>query len=223
MKTVTNSHISGIIKWLSGLSLPWVQIVGELIKLSRKLFRGSRAEGMYTVLDYRSTLELKDKQGKRAVFWKREKVRYLQNNIIAHQDQAWGDGKILVNYHCSPGVAVDKYRIGYKTHVLISLHEVKNKGDELDFTAEWGIQNGFLRPDGFWATEISHLTRHVRVEVIFPRLRPPHRAVIFEKNRQKTHLVMGSAIDKLPDGRFRIMWEKNRPRLYEQYILRWDW
>jgi len=53
---------------------------------------------MYEVLEYESTLELKDRGGKRATFKKREKVRYLQDNVIAYQDQAWGDGEILVNY-----------------------------------------------------------------------------------------------------------------------------
>ena len=47
-------------------------------------------------------------------FSKRQRVRYLQNNIIAYQDQAWGDGEMLVNYRCSPGVPVDRYKLGHK-------------------------------------------------------------------------------------------------------------
>ena len=223
MSSNNNSFPSDLLKWITGLSLPWIEIAGGLLKFGRKLLRGLAAEGMYVVLDYRSTLELKDKLGKSAVFRKREKVRYLQNNIIAHQDQAWGDGKILVNYRCSPGLPVDRYRIGYKTYMLISLHEVKNKGDAVDFTAEWEIHHGFLRSDGFWATEINHRTKHVSVEIVFPRSRPPLRAVILEKNHQKTYVLKESAFDKLPDGRWRILWEKNRPKLYEQYLLKWDW
>ena len=57
---------------------------------------------MYEVLEYESTLELKDRGGKRAAFKEPEKVRCLQGNIIAYQDQAWGDGGILVNYRCTP-------------------------------------------------------------------------------------------------------------------------
>ena len=218
-----NRFSSNLVKWITGLGLPWIEIAGEVLKFGRKLLRGLSAEGMYAVIDYQSTLEIKDRQGKNAAFLKHEKVRFLQNNIIAYQDQAWGDGKILVNYHCSPGLPVDRYRSGYKTHILISLHEVKNKGDEEEFSTGWEIQNGFLRPDGFWATEISHRTKRVRLEVIFPKSRPPRRAVIFEKNRQKTTILRGNAIAKLPDGRFRILWEKNQPRLYEQYLLKWDW
>jgi hypothetical protein len=62
--------------------------------------------GMYEVLDYHTELELLDVKGKKAVFRKVQKVRFLQNNIIAYYDKAWGDGDIFVDYKCSPGVGV---------------------------------------------------------------------------------------------------------------------
>ena len=43
---------------------------------------------MYEVLDYGSTLELRHRDRKRATRWKREKVHYLQDHIIAYQDKA---------------------------------------------------------------------------------------------------------------------------------------
>ena len=64
--------------------------------------QGRSYAGMYEVLEYESTLELKDRGGKRAAFKKREKVRCLQDNVIAYQNQAWGDGEILVNCRCTP-------------------------------------------------------------------------------------------------------------------------
>ena len=72
---------------------------------------------------------MEDQEGKSATFKKREKVRYLQDGVIAYQDQAWGDGQILVGYRCSPGTPVDRYRSGHKTYILISRREVKNKGE----------------------------------------------------------------------------------------------
>ncbi|MGB6680262.1 MAG: hypothetical protein WBF08_02915, partial [Candidatus Bathyarchaeia archaeon] len=107
------------------LGLPWPEIVGEMWKAGRKMIRGLSNEGTYEVLDYETTLELLDHKGKQASLKKREKVRYLQNYILAYQDQAWGDGKILQDYRCTPGKPVDRYRTGYKTHILISRREVK--------------------------------------------------------------------------------------------------
>ncbi len=207
----------------TSLGLNWFELVGKLWGIGRKIVKGLSIEGVYEVLEYETTLELKDKRGEKATVRKREKVRYLQDNIIAYQDQAWGDGEILVNYRCSPGISVDRYRSGYKTHILISLREVKNKGDETNFNIAWEIRNGFLSKTGFWATEISHRTKEVKVQIIFPNSRPPLRTFVVEKNRQRTQLLGKDAKVRLPDGRWLITWVLNRPRLYELYILNWEW
>jgi hypothetical protein len=205
------------------LGLPWFEIAGELWKIGRKLMRGLSIEGVYEVLEYESTLELKDRHGENAVFRKREKVRYLQDYIIAYQDQAWGDGEILINYHCTPGTSVDRYRSGYKTLILISLREVKNKGEVEEFNIDWGIHRGFLLRTGFWSTEVSHRTKQIKVQVVFPKNRPPLRVAVVEKNRQRTIIVGKDSVVELPDGRWQVTWERRQPRLYEQYILNWEW
>ena len=80
------------------IDTPWFEIVGKLLKVGRKMLRGMASEGVYEVLDFETTLELNDAKGSRATLKKRDKVLYLQNHILAYQDQAWGDGEILGNY-----------------------------------------------------------------------------------------------------------------------------
>ena len=126
------------------LRLPWFELAADFWKELRKVFRGFSDEGIYEVLEYESTLVLHDREGKKATFGKRQKVRYLQNYIIAFEDQAWGDGKILINYRCTPGTPVDRYRIDYKTFILISLREIKNKGDVDEFNIRWDIHTGYF-------------------------------------------------------------------------------
>ena len=149
--------------------LPWMDILVDVGKIGVAWLKGSEPGGMYEVLEYETTLEFHDAKGKRATFRKRQKVRYLQDNIIAYQDQAWGDGEILLRYRCSPGKPVDRYRLGHKTHILISLREVKNKEDVDEFNIRWGIRDGFLRYEEQWETEISHPTDHLRISLIFPK------------------------------------------------------
>jgi hypothetical protein len=31
------------------------------------------------------------------------------------------------------------------------------------------------------------------------------------------------ALVYLPDGRWQIVWEQSQPRLYERYVLKWEW
>lgn len=160
---------------------------------------------------------------RRATFRKREKVRYLQDNVIAYQDQAWGDGEILIDYRCSPGTPVDQYRSGYKTYVLISRREVKNRGEVDEFNMEWGIRQGFLRRTEQWETHVAHPTKRVKVSVIFPKSRPPRHVMLIESNRQRSHNLGKSTRVLLPDGRWQVTWETHKPRLYENYVLQWGW
>ena len=104
-------------KSLSVLSgLPWVEVFEKGWRLARQALQAWSYRGMYEVLEHETTLELKDRAGKSATFEKEKHVCYLQDNIIAYHDQAWGDGEILVDYRCTPGIAVDRYRLGYKTY-----------------------------------------------------------------------------------------------------------
>ncbi len=214
-KALLESLIITILGW------PWFEYVAAGWKMAHKLWRGMTDEGLYEVLAHETTLELKDKQGATAHFSKRQKVKYLQNSIIAYQDQAWGDGEILLDYSCSPGTEVDRYRPGYKTHILISLREVKKKGDLDEFHIEWGIRDGFLRAIEQWGTEISHRTKYLKIQVIFPQTRPPIRIWLIEY-MGKRELPLDQAI-KLPDGRWLVQWDTHKPRLHEQYILSWEW
>jgi hypothetical protein len=74
----------------------WVkQAVKKAWNLFQKLLFRSDDQGMYEVLDYETILELCDPEGKEARVIKTEKVWYLQNDVIAFQDQAWGEAKFF--------------------------------------------------------------------------------------------------------------------------------
>jgi hypothetical protein len=219
------------ISWLSSLgrvlavffSAPWIEVFAEAWKIIHKIWSGLAEEGIYEVLEHESTLELKDVQGEKALVRKRQKVRYLQNNIMAYQDQAWGDGEILLNYKCAPGTPVDQYRPGQKTYILISLREMKSKGDIDEFNIEWGIREGFLRSTELWAAEVSHRTRRLKLQVIFPKDRAPINISLNEELAQ-TRMPLGEGCRKqLPDGRWAVTWETDHPRLYESYAIKWEW
>ncbi len=203
--------------------VPWPTILVDGVRLLRQWWASRAPEGMYEVLEYDSTLELLDRQGVRALFRKRERVQYLQNRIIAYLDQAWGDGQILIHYRCSPGVVVDRYRPGNKTFLLISLRETKQRGDIDEFHIEWESRRSFMRPRELWETEVSHLMRMLRVHIVFPPSRPPLRVWLTEHVHQQTEELGQDARQQLPDGRWRVVWETDRPRQGERYSLEWEW
>ncbi len=206
-----------------GVFLSLFELGGKLWGLGLKMWRGFATEGMYEVLENNQVLELLDKSGKRATYKKRKVVRYLQDNIIAYPDYGWGDGKFMQNYKASPGIPVDRYKLGYKTFTLLSLREAKNKDDIDEFHIQWDILDGFLKPDGFWETDISNRTKQISVTIIFPKDRPPLKTSLLEANTNKAQNLSEDCKKKLPDGRWQVVWAKANPRLFEHYILRWDW
>jgi hypothetical protein len=178
---------------------------------------------MYEVLDYESQLELRDAGGKTAVYHKRQRVRFLQDNVIAYQDMAWGDGEIFASYRCAPGVEVDRYREGHRWWVLISLRETKNRGDVEEFRILRTIRNGFTRKRESFQVEVNHRTHRLFTGVIFPRSRPPRRVTLVEQNRCRSTPLGAESLLRLPDGRVQALWRTDHPRLYEAYILQWEW
>lgn len=178
---------------------------------------------MYEVLEYESVLDLKDEHGRFAQFCKREKVRYLQNNIIAYQDHAWGDGEILLDYLCTPGVVVDRYRPGQKTFLLISLRQVKKRGDVDVFNIQWGMRDGFVRTHELWETEVRQRTERMKIQVVFPKARPPHRVWIEEALNKARFDIQGGQLLRLPNDRFQLTHELRKPRVNERYQLHWEW
>lgn len=104
--------------------------------------------GMYEILDYDSTLEIVDPKGEKAVLTRREVVRFLQDNVVAIHDHAWGDGKLFAKYSCQPGVPVDFYEDGSKYNVLISLRETKNRGEGQTRNTNHDDRHGLSLPKG---------------------------------------------------------------------------
>jgi hypothetical protein len=195
-------------------------LIEKLLSLNPK---PKPATGMYEVLEHEIALELADSTGKKAVYHKHQRVRFLQNNIIAFQDKAWGDGDIFADYRCSPGAAVDFYREGHRYNILISLRETKRQGDVEDFHIQRTILNGFVRDTEEFQTVIDHKTDMLAMSVRFPLERAPKRVWLIEQNAGVTRELGPGAVSLLADGRYEASWRSREPRLHEAYILRWQW
>jgi hypothetical protein len=223
-KQSPKTHWKTILDKLSNLGISaWIPVILEVANLSKNLARKFQKSGIYQVLEHETKVTLHDIYGKHATVNKRQKVKFLQNNVIAFQDQAWGDGEVLLNYKCSPGVPSDIYRIEHKKVVLISLRKEYGIGDLEEFNIEWDIKNGFPAKVESWGTEIIHPTNHLKVTIIFPPTRPPTRAFIIQSNNRKYSNLNFDDILQLPDGRWQLKWENRHLNLNESYTLEWYW
>lgn len=202
---------------LSGLPL------GDWISRAWQVYQSNRFRGLYRVMDHRVTLRLCDAHGRKAIHEKVQGVVFLRDDVFAVQDQAWGDGNIFADYVCSPGVAVDRYKEGFRWKVLISLRSTKHAGDSEILRVRRVISNGFKTPTGNFHTQIDHPHDSLSIGVIFPPNRLPRTVSMIEQNSRVTHVLANDDVHILPDGNIEYRWETESVRLYEAYIMRWEW
>lgn len=222
--TENRSLSSGLIsKLLAYFFQDWPALLFDLYRTLRRWWQHQQPEGIYEILDYDSILELVDPGGETAIFKKRQKVKFLQDHIIAFQDYAWGQGKIFAEYHCTPGVVVDRYQEGDRWNILISLRETKSVGDVTEFYIERTVKMGFTKPEESRQIEIRNHTRRLKLTIIFPRERHCQRAVILERSRNRSIALGPEHFMTLPDGRQALSWETQRIKRFEIYTVKWNW
>lgn len=184
---------------------------------------GDRYAGPYEILDYDAVVELIDETGTLALFKKRQRVKFLQNSIIAIEDYAWGDGDILADYKCTPGVVVDKYRQGDRWNILISLRDTKSIGDIEQFHIERTVKDAYTRDEEWLQTEIRRHTRRLKMSVIFPQNRHCQHAVLIQRSASRVTELGPEHVDNLPDGRQIVFWETTHAKGFDVYTLKWRW
>ena len=108
-----------ISKLLGSLTPQWIALILDLVQNLRQTIAQRQPKGMYEMVAYDARLELLDGRGELATFSKRQRVRFLQDNIISFQDHAWGEGDIFTDYDCSPGVVADRYQAGDRWNILM--------------------------------------------------------------------------------------------------------
>ena len=203
-------------------SLEWLSVGLDVVQYLRRLLC-AQPTGPYEILEYKATVELLDTTGRKALFRKRQRVKFLQNNTIAWEDFTWGDGDVLTGYKCTPGVVVDRYREGDRWNVLVSLRETRSIGDVEQFHIEQRLRDTFRKHEEWLQTEIRRHTRHLVMNVIFPRKRHCQRAVLVQRSANRTIELGPDHFDPLPDGRQLVSWETDHARAYEVYTLKWQW
>jgi hypothetical protein len=185
------------------------------------LTRGYQA--LYEVLRYDARLELLDAKGTEALIEREQEIRFLQNGVVGIYDQVWGEGELFAEYQAEPGVVADRFTIGGRHITLISLREIKNRGDVLRLHVRRRIKRGWTKSDEWFETAVSHRTHLLRLAVVFPVERPPRQASLVEESTGSVTDLDRRHWQVDEQGRWVLVWRKRSPPLGETYLLRWSW
>lgn len=216
-----NDGLFNLGRILAGQDL--VALIKVVLEAGRYIRRFHQPPGMYEVLEHHARLELHDIKGKKATYFKDQKVRFLQDHIMAYQDQAWGDGNIFADYKCSPGIAVDRYQQGNVWRILISLRQTRHENDVETFHIKRVIEDGFIKPVEYFQARIDHPTQLLSMSLLFPLKHPPKRVDVMEQGTSRSIELKASDVQTLPNGQTLVAWSMKYPKIGEAYNLRWEW
>ncbi len=185
------------------------------------VWRRTRVGNPFAVIDYLAQWTIEEPDGHDVVYLRRLKVRVLRNNTYAMRDQVWGDGTIGPA-QADPGRVCDEFSDddGRRTAV-ISLGEVKHRGDTGTYSVTRRIEGVFAEDPCFVQVEALADTRRLEIRVVFPRQRPPDSAS-FTRQRAR-HRREPLTIKGRPDGRQEVSKVVTHPARDELLTLSWQW
>jgi hypothetical protein len=184
---------------------------------------GGGYQALYEVLSFQVTLELLDPRGEVAVLEREEELRFLQDGVVGLYHQVWGVGDLFDEYEVEPGIVADRFELGSRQVTLISLRQIKNRGDVLHLRIRRQVKQGWTHRREWLETAINHQTRFVQVKVIFPDARPPIEVAVSELQSGTSEELDQASRSVDAQGRTVIVWERRSPVLGETYLLTWGW
>jgi len=196
-------------------------LAGTAIALYAFIIR-DRFGGLYEFDSEDHLWDIQDAEGRKAVVKKSRRIRFLQDEVFAIRDYAWGDGNVLAAFSCDPGHVADTYSSDGRHSIVITLRETKRRGDEEDFHTARTVENTFTGESEWVQAEILHNTKRVSITVLFPKDRPPTRAWIGRRSKgDRGRKAISIEYDS--DGRGRISQLVRRPKRHELYTVGWTW
>ena len=184
---------------------------------------GGGYQALYEVLHFAVTLELRDPRGQTAVLEREQALRVLQDGVVGLYHQVWGEGELFDDYQVEPGIVADRFQCGAHHITLISLRQIKNRGDVLRLWIRRQVKRGWTQPEEWLEIAVNHRTRYVRVRVVFPAARPPGHVALTEEGTGAVQELDQRSWSVDEQGRTVIAWQKRAPILGETYLLRWSW
>ena len=174
----------------------------------------------YEVLDYKASLEVLDVKGTRAVYTKRERIRFIRDHIACFYDYGWGTGDAFASHRVSPGRVIERRQVGPRYRSLVVLPEPQNKGDEMMLEVRRLVREGLIDKRNWLEAEVNHTMQHLKLSVTLPASRKVLAARFIKRREQQESPL---AIRCSANNRQHLVANVVKPPKGDLYTLEWDW
>lgn len=177
-------------------------------------FEAPRDVFSYETIKYSGRLEILDAETRSARFIRRQRIRFLEDNVSVFMDRAWGDGVLFAGYAARGLRILEPIPTGKGYVIPLALPRRFAKGDVFDITTERRIVGAFYHPLAYWDTAMSAPTELVAIDIVVPPGADVRRPEIVAPARGDMDATQHRrSLD------FRVA----RPALNIPYKLAWSW
>lgn len=180
-------------------------------------------EGLYEYTHAEDVWDIEDRDAHTVTLTKTRTVKYLQNEVFAIRDFAWGTGAVSgAQVIEGPGDAVHDYTRDEQEHTIILLDGIRGRRSDPDhFKFRRVFADSFPDRTESVVAEVVNATGRIAVTVRFPPDRPPTSAWL---TRREAGIVEEEPIVPRPSGgRQQVTWTTDRPRRFASYRIYWKW
>lgn len=177
----------------------------------------------WLVDSYEATMDLTDREGKRAYVKRKMRIRAQQSYLdsFVHTD-IFADGR-LGNCEVKPGKIIEEYQDVGRTLVKHKLDRPFKRGEMTECEISYPMYDSFTRPAEYFNVSISKPTRKVSLRIIFPQGRLCKTFQVQNFQGGTSSWVEDQPTLQEVDGRQELFWEKNKPLYLTSYRVLWTW
>jgi hypothetical protein len=168
----------------------------------------------YETIKFSGRLKFLDETRSVAIFTRRQRVRFLEDDVSVLFDRIWGNGLLLGRYS-APTVRLMEPIKTAKGYVLpLGLPKRFRKGEVFDLVTHRRIVSAFTDDYGYWETLMSKPTELIQISVVTAVPAAFDKAEIVAPPRGDFDLAQGANSLKM---------RVTRPALNGPYRLAWAW
>ena len=214
--------LASIVQVAEALSVAFER-VGTLLRQARSGIRGLHLAPRMTYENVmlEAVLDICDRQGRKAVVRRKQRIRFLAEDAGLIRELVWGEGNPLADYRVQGARCLGFQREGSKSVILLTLARRPTKGEEAVISSCRLISHALTDDNGYAEMLVERPTRYVALKVLFPRTRPPREAHLTSQPPSLSKPSIPIRFGR--DGRPYLIWRYNNPNRFTTYSLRWSW
>jgi hypothetical protein len=185
-----------------------------LVGQSRQVNAALRESFLYETIKFSGTLSILDRSRQVALFFRTQRIRFLQDNVAHFIDRVWGDGVLFAGYYAAGMRILDMLRARSGYLVLLGLPRPFHKGETFNVVTRRKIVGSVHFDEVYWQTSMPAPTELLSIRVLAPHGLTLHRPELSSPSLRNV---------EINSARRSLELRVREPVLHAPYEVSWHW